>query len=276
MLKFNSTVSGLILAVAGIALAPSTPAAAQDAVLADFYGNGVHSYYDRDYNQAMAELNMAIDGGTKDPRAYYYRSLTHRQLGNPWAAEADLQVGAALETADVNQFYPVAKSLERIQGHARQQIEKHRAVARAQARQRQVQRDAVRYEQRRKAEANVLRNVPVAPAPADLFPKPAVTPAPTPGKKPVPPQNAETDELFSDPVTTPAAKPADKPAAEAPAADAATEDPFPADPAAEEPAAEEPAAEEAPAEEAPADEMPAEETPAAKEADEDPFGDEPK
>ena len=78
-------------------------------------------------------------------------------------ATTDLKLGAALETADVNQFYPVAKSLERVQGSARMSIERYRAVARAEAYERQQRRESIRYEQRRRAEAEVLRNPKFAP-----------------------------------------------------------------------------------------------------------------
>jgi hypothetical protein len=142
---------------------------AQDAVLAEFYGSGVHHYFAGNPAQAASDLTAAIDGGTKDPRAYYFRALAEMKLGRQDAAAADMKKGAALESADINQFYPVGKSLERVQGPARLAIERYRAVARVETHRRQQQRDAVRYEQRRHAEEKVLRSPSLSPPP----PKPS-------------------------------------------------------------------------------------------------------
>lgn len=240
-------------------------AAAQEAVMDEFYGDGVHNFYDRDFFQAMQNLSVAIDGGSQDPRAYYYRGLSRLKTGDTWGAHDDMQMGAQLEADDVDQFYPVAKSLERVQGAERKQLERYRSIARAHARQRQRTRDAMRYEQRRRDETQVLRAVPTGPAPAPLVapaagiapapaaavppaPGPAVTapatpPAPVPGD-PFSTQPAEapaTDNPFGDapaeaPEEMPADVPAEVPAEPAPAAD----DPFGAAPAGEAPATENP------------------------------------
>lgn len=223
---------------------------AQEEVLSQFYGSGVHNYYERDYFAAMRELSAAIDGGTNDPRAYYYRGLTHTRLGDTAAAGRDMQKGAELESADVNQFYPVGRSLERVQGYQRIALERYRSMARAQVRERQLKNNAARYEQRRGAEAQVLRSVPLGPPPAPLR-RPEVSPAAAvepaaplaaaagPAEKPQAEKPADKS-LFDD-------KPAEKaPAAEKPAADPDADNPFgdqdekmPADKGAGEPSGEE-------------------------------------
>ena len=221
--NFSETVSGLTLAMAWLSAGPLS---AQDEVLSQFYGTGVHNYWDRDYDAAMTELSASIDGGSRDPRVYYYRGLTHSKRGDSIAAQADMQRGAALESADVDQFYPVGKSLERVQGTDRKALERYRSLARAQARQRQVTRDAARYEQRRRAEADVLRAVPLAPPPAALLPAP-VAPAPAPAEPPAaqPPATkpAEPSPFDEKPAAT---KPADKPPAAEPPAKPESDDPF--------------------------------------------------
>jgi hypothetical protein len=211
---------------------------AQDAVLAEFYGSGVHQYFAGNTPQAVADLTAAIRGGTKDPRAYYFRALAELQMGQQKEATADLQKGAELESTDLNQFYPVGKSLERVQGSARLTIERYRAVARAQAHDRQRKRDAVRYEQRRRAEAAVLRTPqPAPPAAAEK----------ASAAEPVPPTPAAEEDPFAEDKGTPA--PPEPDSAE-PAAEAA-DSPFEADadkPAEEmkdEAAADKPAADEA-------------------------------
>jgi len=203
---------------------------AQDAVLSDFYGAGVHNFYERDYAQAMTNLSAAIDGGSKDPRTYYYRSLAHLRMGNTSAAERDMRKGAALESADVDQFYAVGKALERVQGAERRTLERYRALARAEARQRQMQRDAARYELRRRGEAQVLRSGPVGPPPAPLEP-PGVRPAAAAEASPEKPvaKPAEKDE--GDPFGTATAEEemkaeADAPPDDNPEAADKTDDPF--------------------------------------------------
>ncbi len=265
-------------AIVGIALLlvaiSAGPLAAQDAVLAQFYGSGVHQYFAGNYDRAAADLTTAIDGGSKDPRAYYFRALTSLRRGDSYSAESDLRVGASLESADVSQFYPVGKSLERVQGSDRKMLERHRAIARAEAFQRRHDRDLMRYEQRRRAESQVLRSSGAVPLVKP--PGPGVAQPPVPGPEPV-----EDDPFADKPETTPAVakpavpaaeKPAVEPAAEEPAADMPAEPPAAESEPAADPFGDEPAADAKPAAEAPA------EPPAAepKAGDEDPFADDPK
>ncbi|MBI3838597.1 MAG: hypothetical protein HY288_11780 [Planctomycetia bacterium] len=216
-------------AVCGVALAfvltPGGRLLAQDAVLNELYGSGVHQYFAGNYAQAASDLTAAIDGGSKDPRAYYFRALADLRLGWQQNAKSDFQTGAALESADINQFYPVAKSLERVQGSARLALERYRAVARAEAHQRQERRNAIRYEQRKRAEVQVLRAPAPAPLPAPLTVKPSLA--------------AEEPAAVEDPFAEKEdkAESADEmPAEEKPAAKEGDDDPF-ADPAAKEDAA---------------------------------------
>jgi hypothetical protein len=268
------TVFGGVLAI-GCLSASSAPA--QEAVMDEFYGQGVHNFYDRDFFQAMNNLSVAIDGGSRDPRAYYYRGLTKLRSGDTRGAHEDLQMGSLLESSDVDQFYPVSRSLERVQGSDRATLERYRALARAQSRQRQLRRDAVRYEQRRRSEAQVLRSVPVGPAPAPLGVAPATAVEPAgapPAAVPGPPAPMPPDAPMDDPFAAPAT-PADAPAADDPfaAPEATPADAPPADAPAETPPAEEDPFAPAPAAEAPAAEAPA--TPEAPAAEEDPFADDP-
>jgi hypothetical protein len=250
--------------IAGFALllvATSTgPLLAQDAVLAQFYGSGVHQYFSGNYDRAAADLTTAIEGGSKDPRAYYFRALTSLRRGDSYSADSDLRVGASLESADVSQFYPVGKSLERVQGADRKTVERHRAIARAEAFQRRHDRDLMRYEQRRRAESQVLRSSGVAPLVKP--PGPSVAEPPVPGPEP-----ADDDPFADKPESAPAAA---RPAAAPPiAAPSVAVPPAAVPPAAVPPAAAPPVA--APPATEPAEDMPAE----APAAEGDPFADEP-
>src|SRR5262245_50950232 len=98
------------LALGGIA------AAADDALLGQIYGTGVHAFNQGDYTGAYNSLTSAINGGTSDPRAYYFRGLTYLKLGRGDEAKADFAKGAELEVADSVNEFPVNRSLERVQG----------------------------------------------------------------------------------------------------------------------------------------------------------------
>ena len=196
--------------------------------------------------------------------------------GDSYSADSDLRVGASLESADVSQFYPVGKSLERVQGADRMTVERHRAIARAEAFQRRHDRDLLRYEQRRRAESQVLRSSGVAPLVKP--PAPAVAEPPVPGPEPA------DDDPFADkpesalrrrnrPTGLSVPPPVAEPPTEAPAEDMPAEPPAAEGEPAADPFSDEPAADAKPA----AEEKPAE-PPAAepKAGEEDPFADDPK
>ncbi len=176
---------------------------ADDALLEQFYGNGVHAYNQGDYRGAYDALTAAINGGTNDPRAFYFRGLTYLQMGQVGEAQADFKAGAEREVGDSANFYPVNQSLERIQGRSRQFLEQYRAVVHAAAVQRKEAEHRARYEERAAAEQDVLRRVP----PTVLPPAPAPSNGAPSNSEPSP--AATTDE-------NPFAKPADN--AEAPSA----------------------------------------------------------
>jgi hypothetical protein len=199
--KIARLVCGVVLA---FVLTTGDRLPAQDAVLSEFYGSGVHQYFAGNYAQASSDLTASIEGGSKDPRAYYFRGLAALRLGWQQNAAADFRAGAALESADINQFYPVGKSLERVQGSARMSLERYRAVARAEAHQRQERRNAIRYEQRKRAEAQVLRApgpTPPAAGPVPSKDEPAEADEAMPGK-----EKPAAKEVDDDPFADPAAK----------------------------------------------------------------------
>jgi len=105
-------------------------ASAQSSVLTELYGQGVHKYFSCDYFAAEPLLSQAIDSGSKDPRAYYFRGLAREMNGG--GGDIDFEEGARLEAAGsvgVN----VGVALTRIQGQVRVKIEKARQAARLQA-----------------------------------------------------------------------------------------------------------------------------------------------
>ena len=68
-----------VLLVSGViwAGAWAGQARAQDGVLSQLYGNGVHAYFAGDFVKAHDLLSSAIAGGSRDPRCYYFRGLAY-------------------------------------------------------------------------------------------------------------------------------------------------------------------------------------------------------
>jgi len=133
---------GLVaLALSGLV---ATEAKAQEDLLAELYGRGVHAYFAKDYVEAHEQFTAAIDGGSTDPRCFYFRGLTYVKLGRPEESKEDFARGAALEVTG-EQFYPIGRSLERIRGTTRLQLEKIRLQARIEVRQREKEEKDARY-----------------------------------------------------------------------------------------------------------------------------------
>lgn len=154
----------------------ATAAAREDAVLAVAYGNGVHAYYAGDYHRSYDQLTAAIEGGTRDPRAFYFRGLAELKLGRVDEAEADFSTGADREAAEAGNW-PVARSLERIQGEPRLQLEKHRVRARLVAMEQRRQAVLRRYSEVEAVRPDVQRIRRPETVPAEPSRKsPAVAP----------------------------------------------------------------------------------------------------
>jgi hypothetical protein len=251
----------IVLLVGGLASLCASSLFAQDAVLGQKYGLGVHAYFAGEYPKAHEQLTAAIDGGSKDPRAFYFRGLAYLRLGRAQDANVDFQKGADLESRDVNKFYNVAKSLERVQGADRVALENYRINARMAALEQAEKMRKARYEAIQRDEQRVLREqalVPTPPEPAkgaaaaqpatdvDLFAAPEDKAAPAAEKKAAAPPKAGKKATAAEPAEKPAkAEAREKKPAEVPAAPTA-DDPFAVKPAGKaEPA--KPAAEEKPA-----------------------------
>ena len=115
-------------------LFPSNDVAnAQNITMERLYGQGVHAYHAGQLQQAMTLLSDAINQGTRDPRVYYFRGLVLAGLGESGAASGDFQMGAQLEATSAGRYYAVGRSLERVQGPLRMQIEDARREAKLMA-----------------------------------------------------------------------------------------------------------------------------------------------
>ena len=123
------------------------PLAAQDALLGEIYGNGVHAFNAGDYAKANQDLSAAISAGSKDPRReYYYRGLVLARMGKTGEADADFKKGVATSNVRHRQFLPG----EQVDGaHPRRDrlaLEQYRTAARMATFQRQQKERDMRYQ----------------------------------------------------------------------------------------------------------------------------------
>ena len=174
----------IVLLVGGLASLSTVSLFAQDAVLGQEYGSGVHAYFSGDSQKAYDRLTTAIERGSKDPRAFYFRGLAYLKLGRPEEAKEDFRKGAELESKDINRFYNVGKALERVQGPERLELENYRVDARMIALEEVEKLRKERYEAIKREEDRVLREQAVAapskPIEADDATKAAENASPDP------------------------------------------------------------------------------------------------
>ncbi len=239
-----------ILLAGGLIVLCTASAPAGDAVLEQRYGSGVHAYFSGDYLAAHKRFTAAIDGGTKDPRTYYFRGLANLKLGRRPEAKMDFQRGAELESEDLNRFYDVGKALERVQGDERLLLERYRVEARMAALEEAERIRKARYEAIRREEERVLREQAIAAPEEPIEPEP---PAENENPFAVP----EAENPFAVPEEKPSETPEEQPAE-------------PKEPSAEPPAGEDPFSTEPKEPETKPDEPPAAEDPFAEEPKEKP------
>ena len=253
-----------IALAAGLLAVGVTGASAQEDLLTEMYGRGVHAYFAGQYQQAHALFTGAVDGGLKDPRCFYFRGLAYRQLGREEQAETDFAQGAKLEAQDHTGLYGVSHALQRVQGKTRVIVEGHRARARLAEMKANRRESKAIYEKGKADEGAVLRpktnpdglgvkggdtNLPVKPAggqplednpfgdtttpPADTTTPPADTtkPAETTKAADNPFGDEPADTTKPEDTAKPAddAKPADNPFGDQPADDTKPDDTKPAD-----------------------------------------------
>jgi tetratricopeptide (TPR) repeat protein len=217
----------IVVLVGGLASLSVVSLFAQDAVLAQQYGSGVHAYFTGDMQQAYERLTAAAQAGSKDPRVFYFRGLTYLQLGRPQEAATDFRKGAELESKDINRFYNVGKALERVQGSARLQLEAYRVDARMAALEQEERIRKARYEAMKREEERVVSEqsvtapelppgAPEAAAPADSenpFAAPEATEHPAKkgaAAKPAAKKGAEASPAAEENPFDSPAKPSDK------------------------------------------------------------------
>lgn len=178
-------VAGLVSQVT-VAEARADLTSVEEQAIASTYGSGVHAYFAGDYDRSYEILSQAIEAGTADPRAWYFRGLAALKLGRFDEAEADFSTGSKRESENLG-AWGVAKSLERVQGCDRLKLERHRVQARVASLQDDRRRTRLRYSGVEAAAPDVLRNrVPETvrpPLPGQPF-QPSLAPETAPAELP--------------------------------------------------------------------------------------------
>ncbi len=132
MTKSTFAITALAALFTCLGLAAPCQLTAQDNILGEMYGRGVHAYYAGNYIDAESYLTTAIENGIDDPRAYYFRGILENAQGRTAEAETDWAEGAKMEASGTTNV-DVGRSLSRFQGSARLKLEEIRRLARLQA-----------------------------------------------------------------------------------------------------------------------------------------------
>lgn len=92
------------------------------------FGQGVHSLYQGRLFEAIENFDIASIDLPQDPRIYYFRGVAKMRIGQTGDAIFDFQRGAQFEALLGRR--DIGRSLQRIQGYERIQIERYRLAAR--------------------------------------------------------------------------------------------------------------------------------------------------
>lgn len=175
-----------IVIAAVVACATCSSAPAQNAVLNELYGRGVHAYYAGQLTEASEYLSLAISNGSDDPRVYYFRGIVAHAQGNSYEAESYWRQGAELEARGrTNPF--VGRALTRFQGTPRLALEEIRQQERLEAAARAAARANQRLGELESSPAVTAQ--PPAPPAVPAMPDAALTPSPA-SPPPAPPADA--------------------------------------------------------------------------------------
>lgn len=198
-----------------VALGAATTSA-ETPLSRDFLGSGMHAFHAGSYQESIQDLTAAIDAGSQDPRAYYFRALALLQQGQEEEAIANMQEGALLESGGPGGIV-VGRSLERVQGKHRLVLEQYRRRALIEQQARDQRRIEQRYTEMIESEPERLRErrpeafLPPASTGSPVAPAAPSTPAPAvnedPFGAPAAPTRSPSPNASDDPFGTPADDP---------------------------------------------------------------------
>jgi hypothetical protein len=196
---------GLVCLAGAGPVCPRTFAGDESLAVANAYGVGVHAYFNCDYQGSYDAMTAAIEAGTNDPRAFYFRGLAAAKLGRDSEVEADFAEGANREATTAGSL-AISRSLERVQGADRLRLEKFRARARVAAVQRDHAATRSRYSGIDVAPADLLRTK----RPVQISPPAEPVPPPAPKGKAKPDDVRRPQRPVGEPQPEPMAEPVDE------------------------------------------------------------------
>ncbi len=95
------------------------------------YGQGVHSFFNGDYEAAIEVLSKLDTIKAEDPRAYFFLALAQKRLGENDLADKNFKKAARLELEKrTARDFNISATLRRIQGRERLEVEQYRRAAR--------------------------------------------------------------------------------------------------------------------------------------------------
>ena len=110
------------------------------------YGEGVHAFFDHNYEGAVTVLLKAEELKSDDPRPYYFLGLVYLHQNKTDQADQYFKKAAQMEYGGRSlRDYAVSEALRRIQGEERLRIEKIRAEERISARANEQRLQEMRY-----------------------------------------------------------------------------------------------------------------------------------
>lgn len=87
------------------------------------------AYFKKDFKQSRELLDGLVAARSNDPRVYYFRGLSARELGDTKKSDADFKTAVGIEVTSQRNQISVDKALERVQGDSRRALESQRRVA---------------------------------------------------------------------------------------------------------------------------------------------------
>lgn len=94
-----------------------------------FFGEAYHAFWQGDYAAALRLLETALQADDQDARVWYYKGLAELRIGQNEASYQSLAVAIRLHRANTVESSSVNKSLERVQGSLRMELEAARVRA---------------------------------------------------------------------------------------------------------------------------------------------------
>ncbi|MBL8829512.1 MAG: hypothetical protein JNM18_21215 [Planctomycetaceae bacterium] len=119
--------AGVFGIVLGLAISTAT---AQTGAIDDAVGRGIRAYFQGQPAAVEQYMTLAINAGSRDPQSLYFRGLALWQMGRQDEARADFAQGARLEAVSPGMYRTSARSLERVQGTVRLELQRARQTAR--------------------------------------------------------------------------------------------------------------------------------------------------